>query len=80
MSGKGAASALFLVVALAHLVRASLDQAPVVITPVTDVWIQRGLEIAAIILGLVCVFAGYRLFKVRPLLSRPRSALPLRVS
>jgi len=41
-----------------------LDNPPVVILPIMNTWIQRGLEIVVILLGLLIVFAGYRLFKL----------------
>lgn len=62
---------VLLVLALAFLAghaalaeKSGMDDSPIVIESSTDVWIQRGLEILVIVLGLLIAFAGYRLFKV----------------
>jgi len=44
--------------------QAGMDKAPVNILPSMNTWIQYGLQALAIVLGLVIVFAGYRLFKI----------------
>jgi len=56
--------AVFLVGHVALAEDSGLDKSPINIVPSMDKWIQRGLEILAILIGLLIVFAGYRLFRL----------------